>query len=181
MNSMRAGLAAMLSVLIVLPAQSQAPSGQHSPFGCSAGAVETDWNRNPPLQIKPLSSLPRLNYAAHEFHFAALGPFVVKIFLAATLSESVDGGPARLHIYAETIDAANDPLVRRDQWWEIEPADEELPNSPDKSSRSFLFDSARIRDCYTQDNCSFADVALATPIFPWWSSSLARILEAQTP
>jgi len=49
------------------------------------------------------------------------------------------------------------------KWWEVEAA-ESLPSSSHQSSTSLSFSTSRIAGCFEQEGeCSFADVALATP------------------
>ena len=161
---MRAALVGVLLLLSLPSLQSQEESDKHVQIGCSAGAIEANWDRKPPLRMKPIAALPDpLSYEGHEFRFPALGQFVVEIFLTATLPEFANGGPAKLHIYAETIDSADDPQNKHAQWWEVELL-QDGSDSAGRSSRTLVFDSARIRNCFTQDeDCGFADVGLATP------------------
>ncbi len=165
MRTATVGLLSFFCILPLLHAQEQ--PNRHSLFGCTAGAVEVAWDKKPFLRITPFSNQAHedLGRKDHKFRFPGLGPFLVNIYLSATLPESGVGRglPAKLHIYAETIDSADEPQGGRVQWWKIEPTDE-VPQYPDnRSSTSLSFDSSRIGGCFAQDgDCSFADVELAT-------------------
>jgi len=161
---MRTATVSLLILLCLLPAHSQDASDKHSLFGCSQNAVEVDVNDKPPLRITSVRGLPLpFGYERPTFRFSALGPFLVNIYLLATLPEAGRGTKATLHIYAETTDSADDPLVRRVQWWEVEPS-ESVNLFNGRSSTSLSFDTSRIASCFEQEGeCRFADVALATP------------------
>jgi hypothetical protein len=161
---MRPVAVSLLSLLCALPVHSQDASDKHSLFGCSQNAVEVDVNHKPPLRLVRVAGLPLpFGYERPAFRFPALGPFLVNIFLLATMPEAGRGTKARLHIYAETTDSADDSQARQVQWWEVEPTDRVDPFSG-KSSTSLTFATSRIAGCFEQEGeCSFADVALATP------------------
>ncbi len=161
---MRTATVTLLALLCALPVHSQDASDKHSRFACSEGAVEVVVDTKPPLRIKPVAGLPgRSGYERPTFRFPARGPLLVNIYLFATLPEDGRGNTARLHIYAETTEKADDPQARRAKWWEVEPT-ESARSSNHQSSTSLSFDSSRIAGCFEQDGqCSFADVALATP------------------
>src|SRR5208337_4611579 len=160
---MRTVTVSLLCLLCVLPVHSQDVSDKHSPFGCSQQAVEVDVNNKPSLRITPVRGLPLpFGYERPTFRFPALGPYLVNIYLFATLPEVGRGNKARLQIYAKTTDSADDPQARREQWWEVEPS--ETVSFNDRSSTSLSFDTSRLAGCFEQEGeCSFADVALATP------------------
>jgi hypothetical protein len=160
---MRTATVWLLSLLCVLPVRSQDASDKHSLFGCSQNAVEVNVDDKPPLRIKPVRGLPLpFGIERPTFRFPTLGPFLVNIYLLATLPEAGRGTKATLHIYAETTDSADDPLAKQVQWWEVEP-NENIPFN-ERSSTSLSFNTSRIADCFEQEGeCSFADVALATP------------------
>ncbi len=161
---MRTATVTWLALLCALPVHSQDASDRHSQFACSEGAVEMLVDTKPPLLIKPVAGLPgRSGYERPAFRFPARGPLLVNIYLFATLPEDGRGNTARLHIYAETTERADDPQARRVKWWEVEPT-ESARASNRQSSTSLSFDSSRIAGCFEQDGqCRFADVALATP------------------
>jgi hypothetical protein len=161
---MRPATVSLLLLLCVLPVHSQDASEKHSLFGCSQNAVEVGVNNKPPLRITPVKGLPLPSgYERPAFRFPALGPFLVNIYLFATLPEAGRGTKATLHVYAETTDSANDPRAKRVQWWEVEPTERVDPFNG-RSSTSLSFDTSRIAGCFEQEGeCSFANVALATP------------------
>jgi len=162
----RAASVSLLSLLCVVPVHSQDAGNKHSFFGCAQNAVEVNVDTKPPLRITPLKGLPgnfRLLPDPLTFRFPALGPFLVSIYLFATMPEVGRGGTARLHIYAQATDSANDPQAKQEQWWEVEPT-ERVSLSDDRSSTSLAFDTSRIAGCFEPEGeCRFADVALATP------------------
>jgi hypothetical protein len=161
---MRTATAPLLLLLCVLPGHSQGAAAEHSLFGCSENAVEVAVDNKPPLRIAPVKGLPLPSGNERPaFRFPALGPFLVNIYLFATLPEAGRGSKATLHIYAETTDSANDPQTKRVQWWEVEPTERVDPFNG-RSSTSLSFDTSRIASCFERESeCSFADVSLATP------------------
>jgi hypothetical protein len=145
---------------------------KHSPFGCSDGAVDVGLNQHPPLRFKLFD--PRAEGLAgyaegHEFVFTGEGPFLyVSIGLTATLPESGVGtaSTAQLAVYAHTAESADEwHSGRNTQWWRLEGvpgAESDLRNA----SATLTFEASRIAGCFDgsgAENCSFADVALATP------------------
>jgi len=142
---------------------------KHSVFGCSAGAVEVNLDKAPPLRFALLSNPPRgveFGGVRHKFVFRGAGPFLhVDIYLSATLPEARVGSAssANLNVYVTTEASNEDYHKRIVHWWKLEP-NGLVQNEQEEGASSLTFDATRIGSCFgLKGDCSFAGVATATP------------------
>ncbi len=154
------------------PLSAQDAKPDHSPFGCSEGAVEINLHKDPALRFKHLDQRPGdLGYSeGHEFVFTRESPFLfVKIYLTGTLPEAAIGtsSAAQLALYAQTSVNVDDYRSgHNSEWWRLERVPGAEGAWPDESSASLTFEASRIAGCFNAsgaDACSFADLGLATP------------------
>jgi len=141
---------------------------KHSVFGCSAGAVDVNLDKAPPLRFALLSNPPQgveFGGERHKFVFREAVPFHhVDIYLSATLPESRVGraSTAKLHVYVTTEASNEDYQKRIVHWWKLEPTGL-VQNEQEEGASSLTFDATRIGSCFGQKgDCSFAGVATAT-------------------
>jgi hypothetical protein len=163
-------IAVLFAAAISVSAQDTKP--QHSPFGCSDGAVSVELDKHPPLRFKLLEAedeRPPSYVEGHKFIFTGEGPFLhVTVFLTATIPEAGVGtsSTARLSVYVQTAETADEyHSGRNTQWWRLE----SVPGSEidrRNSSATLTFEASRIAGCFGgggASDCSFADVAPSTP------------------
>lgn len=164
-------LAAFLFLLGSLHlANAQDQPTKRTPFGCSAGAVSVNVDKEHPLRFISLTRPPEnvdSSRDRHQFVFRGMGPFLyVTIHFSATLPESVPGmgSAARLHVYAETAVSTDDYHAGKKTWWALEPSESSRESRFDNSPDNLWFDANQIGGCFNGGTeCKFADVALATP------------------